>query len=93
MPVDVDEAIARLNAMVAVDQGAMTFLVEIRVHVGQVMADQTRAVVRVDEQGRDWLGVLGLLNAVLATEDEPAPIVAVFGDYDILTHFERNKRG
>lgn len=67
----VEEAIAFLNELVAIDPKAMELLIEMRAPCNQTMLEHpTVQVTDYHEDGVPRVGILGLLNGLFGTYDE-----------------------
>jgi len=91
--IDIDQVIATLNEMVALDPQAARALVETRVPCANVLADHPTIQVQDSDRGKPIVGFLGVLNGLFGTDDEGwGPICAVFEDDGTLSSFKRTPR-
>lgn len=67
---NVDQVVAFLNSLVALDREAMDRLVETRVQCNKDLADHPTVQVMEDDEGNAVVGVLGIINGIIGTQPE-----------------------
>ncbi|APU88927.1 hypothetical protein Rctr197k_121 [Virus Rctr197k] len=86
-----DETIAFLNEVLALDPAAVTRLVETRVSCTEALADHPSVQVQDHKTGTPSVGLLGLLNGLFGADEENwGAIAALFEDDGRLVRFERS---
>lgn len=87
-------AIKRLNEMVRADQPAVQQLLETRVPLlcPESVEEAGAVTYQPDKDGQVLLGLLGVINGVFGSKEDPAPVQAVFDTDGKLTHFRRSKK-
>lgn len=80
MAINPDDVIAVMNDLFRTDRVAMHELAETRVPCNDAMRNHPTAQVVVTEGGKNWIGLIGVLNALCGCDKEGTGFIA--GDYD-----------
>ena len=86
--IDINEVVKLLNELIALDQVAMTALVENRVPCNLLLSDHPTVQVytRKDSNGYE-VGFLGILNGLFGADDHGCGAIFAEFDEDMVTKF------
>lgn len=83
--VSLDEAVALLNAMLVLDPVATSALVEQRIPCNTALVGHPSVQISPGANGKDAVGLLGVLNGLFGCYNGRGAIVAHYEDHDLTT--------